>query len=254
MTKDIILKIENLNFYYGVTQILHSINLDIEKNNVHSIMGPSGCGKSTLLRCLNRISETSDISTLTKGSILFEGRNILGMQSIEVRQKIGMVFQKPTPFPHMSIYENVVSGYVFNNVKLKSHEKDEIVETTLKSIGLWEEVKNNLKKRGTFLSGGQQQRLCIARALALKPHILLLDEPTSALDPFATEAVENLLGQLKNEVSIVIVTHNIAQAKRISDNCTFMYLGSVVESARAKELFEAPKNEKTRNFLKGVFG
>jgi len=188
---NVILKIRNLNFYYQNHKVLHSINLDIPENNITAIMGPSGCGKSTLLRTINRMHELTH-GTTVEGEILLKNLNIMDIPAEELRTRIGMVFQKPNPFPHMSIYDNVIAGYILRGIKLHKNQKDEIVENALKSVGLWEEVKDKLFKRGTFLSGGQQQRLCIARALAMKPDIILLDEPTSSLDPLATRLIEEI--------------------------------------------------------------
>lgn len=191
-------------------------------------MGPSGCGKSTLLRAINRMHELYPDIRIS-GEILMDNRNILKMNPMEVRRMAGMVFQRPNPFPTMSIFDNVIAGYKLNGIRLKKKEKEEIVETCLTNVGLWNEVKDALFKKGTFLSGGQQQRLCIARALALKPEVLLMDEPTSALDPIATNRIEELLLELKKEFTIIIVTHNMSQAARISDYSMFMYLGELIE-------------------------
>lgn len=250
---NVILKIRNLNFYYQNHKVLHSINLDIPENNITAIMGPSGCGKSTLLRTINRMHELTH-GTTVEGEILLRNLNIMDIPAEELRTRIGMVFQKPNPFPHMSIYDNVIAGYILRGIKLHKNQKDEIVENALKSVGLWEEVKDKLFKRGTFLSGGQQQRLCIARALAMKPDIILLDEPTSSLDPLATSVIEELLVKLKKDVTILVVTHNIAQASRISDYVAFLYLGELLEFGFSEKVFTTPKNAKTEEFLSGKFG
>jgi phosphate transport system ATP-binding protein len=250
---NVILKIRNLNFYYQNHKVLHSINLDIPENNITAIMGPSGCGKSTLLRTINRMHELTH-GTTVEGEILLKNLNIMDIPAEELRTRIGMVFQKPNPFPHMSIYDNVIAGYILRGIKLHKNQKDEIVENALKSVGLWEEVKDKLFKRGTFLSGGQQQRLCIARALAMKPDIILLDEPTSSLDPLATSVIEELLVKLKKDVTILVVTHNIAQASRISDYVAFLYLGELLEFGLSEKVFTTPKNAKTEEFLSGKFG
>jgi phosphate transport system ATP-binding protein len=216
------------------------------------MMGPSGCGKTTLLRAINRMLELYP-NIVTTGEILLQGENIFSMNAMKVRRMAGMVFQRPNPFPTMSIYDNVLAGYMLNNVGLKKHEKDEIVETSLRSVALWDEVKDSMTKKGSFLSGGQQQRLCIARALALKPELLLMDEPTSALDPISTNKVEELIFELKKEYTIVIVTHNMSQAARLSDNSMFMYLGELVEYGATKQMFTKPNDKRTEEYLTGVF-
>lgn len=229
------------------------VSADIEHNKITAIMGPSGCGKSTLLRAVNRMHELYPDIRIT-GEILINGKNILKMNPMEVRRMAGMVFQRPNPFPTMSIYDNVISGYKLNDIRLSKREKDELVETSLTNVGLWDEVKDSLYKRGTFLSGGQQQRLCIARALALKPEVLLMDEPTSALDPIATNRIEELLLKLKKEFTIIIVTHNMGQAARISDYSMFMYLGELVEYNKTQVMFTNPKDKRTEEYLTGQFG
>ena len=229
------------------------VTAEIEKNKITSIMGPSGCGKSTLLRAVNLMHELYP-NIRVEGEILLNGENILSMNPIEVRRNIGMVFQRPTPFPTMSIKENLLSGFTLNGIRLDKYQKEEIVENSLKSVSLWEEVKDVLNKKGTFLSGGQQQRLCIARALALKPQILLMDEPTSALDPIATKHIEELLLELQKEVTILIVTHNMGQAKRISKHSMFMYLGEMVEYDLTETMFTNPKDERTKAYLTGQMG
>jgi phosphate transport system ATP-binding protein len=216
-------------------------------------MGPSGCGKSTLLRAINRMHELyPDIRTT--GEILLKGKNVLEMNPMEVRRRAGMVFQRPNPFPTMSIYDNVLAGYSLNGISLSKPEKQEIVEKSLRNVALWDEVKDTMNKKGSFLSGGQQQRLCIARALALKPELLLMDEPTSALDPISTNHIEELLLELKKQFTIVIVTHNMAQAARISDYSMFMYLGNLVEHDTTKQMFTNPGDKRTEEYLTGVFG
>ena len=216
-------------------------------------MGPSGCGKSTLLRAANLMhSLYSNIRI--GGEILIEGHNIFDMEPIEVRRKIGMVFQRPAPFPTMSINENVLAGYTLNGIRLSKAQKADIVEKSLMSVSLWDEVKDVLTKKGTFLSGGQQQRLCIARALALQPKVLLMDEPTSALDPIATKHIEQLITQLKDEVTILIVTHNMGQARRIANRSMFMYLGDLIEYDDTTTMFTNLSNELTSAFLNGKMG
>ncbi len=243
------------NFYAGFADkfVLKNINMKVEANKVTSIMGPSGCGKTTLIRSINRLHQLNELA-ITKGDILLNGNNIFTMDANKVRRKIGMVFQRPNPFPTMSIYDNVIAGYLLNGIKLSKHEKDEIVETSLKKAFLFDEVKDTLYKTGTFLSGGQQQRLCIARTLAMNPDILLLDEATSALDPKATAKIEELIVQLKNDVTILLVTHNISQAARVSDYIAFLYLGELVEFNTAKKMLTTPENKKTEEYLTGVFG
>lgn len=232
---------------------VNKVNADIKKNRITAIMGPSGCGKSTLLRAINRMHELYPDIDIT-GEILMDNRNILKMNPMEVRRMAGMVFQRPNPFPTMSIYENVIAGYKLNGIRISKKEKDELVETCLTNVGLWNEVKDSLFKKGTFLSGGQQQRLCIARALALKPEVLLMDEPTSALDPIATNRIEELLLELKKEFTIIIVTHNMSQAARISDYSMFMYLGELIEYDKTKIMFTNPHDKRTEEYLSGQFG
>ncbi|GAB6010212.1 phosphate ABC transporter ATP-binding protein PstB [Dysgonomonas reticulitermitis] len=228
------------------------VNAGIKANTVTAIMGPSGCGKSTLLRAINRMHELyPDI--VTTGEILLKGESIFDMNPMKVRRLAGMVFQRPNPFPTMSIYDNVIAGYKLNNLKLSKAEKDEVVENSLRNVALWDEVKDSMTKKGTFLSGGQQQRLCIARALALKPELLLMDEPTSALDPISTNRVEELIFELKKQYTIVIVTHNMSQAARLSDNSMFMYLGELVEYGTTKQMFTKPNDKRTEDYLTGVF-
>lgn len=230
-----------------------NVNANIERNKITAIMGPSGCGKSTLLRAINRMHELYPDIKIT-GEILINQQNILKMNPMEVRRMAGMVFQRPNPFPTMSIYDNVIAGYKLNGISLSRREKDELVETSLTNVGLWNEVKDSLYKKGTFLSGGQQQRLCIARAVALKPDVLLMDEPTSALDPIATNKIEELLLNLKKDFTIIIVTHNMGQAARISDYSMFMYLGQLVEYDKTQVMFTKPSDKRTEEYLTGRFG
>lgn len=245
----------DVNFWYGDFQALKGISIEIKEKTVVAFIGPSGCGKSTFLRLLNRMNDLVPNTRLT-GEIRIDGEDIYGkgVQVDELRRKVGMVFQRPNPFPTMSIYDNVIAGYRLNGLSLSRKEKDELVETCLTNVGLWNEVKDSLKKKGTFLSGGQQQRLCIARALALKPEVLLMDEPTSALDPIATNRIEELLMQLKKELSIIIVTHNMSQAARISDYSMFMYLGELIEYDKTQILFTTPRDKRTEEYLNGQFG
>ena len=249
-----ILQFKNVSISYtpGKNAVNH-VNADIKKNRITAIMGPSGCGKSTLLRAITRMHELYPDIRIS-GEILMDNRNILKMNPMEVRRMAGMVFQRPNPFPTMSIFDNVIAGYKLNGILLKKIEKDEIVETCLTNVGLWNEVKDALFKKGTFLSGGQQQRLCIARALALKPEVLLMDEPTSALDPIATNRIEELLLELKKEFTIIIVTHNMSQAARISDYSMFMYLGELIEYDKTRIMFTNPRDKRTEEYLTGQFG
>ena len=249
-----ILQFKNVSISYtpGKNAVNH-VNADIKKNRITAIMGPSGCGKSTLLRAINRMHELYPDIRIS-GEILMDNRNILKMNPMEVRRMAGMVFQRPNPFPTMSIFDNVIAGYKLNGIRLKKKEKEEIVETCLTNVGLWNEVKDALFKKGTFLSGGQQQRLGIARALALKPEVLLMDEPTSALDPIATNRIEELLLELKKEFTIIIVTHNMSQAARISDYSMFMYLGELIEYDKTRIMFTNPRDKRTEEYLTGQFG
>ncbi len=248
-----ILKVRNFNAYFGATKVLRNVNLEIPQNQIVALMGPSGCGKTTFIRCINRLHEMT-IGARAEGEMLYFDEDIYKMNLIVLRRRIGMVFQRPNPFPTMNIYENVISGYTLNNKKLSKTEKDEIVEDSLQKAGLWKEVKDTLHKKGTFLSGGQQQRLCIARALSMKPDLLLLDEPTSALDPISSGIIEELLVELKKNYTIIIVTHNIQQAGRISDRSAFFYLGELIEYGVTKEIFINPKEKMTQNYIIGRFG
>ena len=253
-TKPSILSIEGLSIAYDKDKFaVKDVTATIKKNAITAIMGPSGCGKTTLLRAINRMHELyPNIST--QGKIKLNDENIYEMSTIKLRRRVGMVFQRPNPFPTLSIYENVIAGYKLNGIHLKRSERDEIVETSLRNVTLWDEVKASLHKKGTFLSGGQQQRLCIARALAFKPDVILLDEPTSALDPVATAKVEDLLVELKKQYTIVLVTNNMSQAARISDNSMFMYLGELIEYENTKTIFTNPKDPRTEGYLTGKFG
>lgn len=248
-----ILRTENLKAYYGDQEILKGITISFPKNKVTAIMGPSGCGKTTFIRCLNRMHELSP-NARVEGKIFLHGEDIFTLDPMIVRRRIGMVFQRPNPFPTMSIYDNVIAGYKLNGIKLPKSELDRIVEESLKKAALWDEVKDHLYKLGTFLSGGQQQRLCIARALAMNPDILLLDEPTSALDPIATSKIEELMIELKETVTVILVTHNIAQAGRVSDYAAFLYLGELIEFGPTRVMFTTPKDRRTEEFLTGKFG
>ncbi|ACA53931.1 phosphate ABC transporter ATP-binding protein [Clostridium botulinum] len=247
-----IIKTEDLNLYYGNVKALKNINIDIEKNKVTALIGPSGCGKSTFLRTLNRMNDLID-SVKIKGSVYYEGKDIYkDYDVIDLRKKIGMVFQNPNPFP-MSIYDNIAYGPRIHGIKTKD-KLDEIVEKSLKGGALWEEVKDRLKKNALGLSGGQQQRLCIARTLAVEPEILLMDEPTSALDPISTLKIEELMDELKNKYTVIIVTHNMQQAGRISDNTAFFLNGEIIEVGKTGELFYKPKDKRTEDYITGRFG
>ena len=248
-----VLEIRNLNFYYGSFHSLKNINLDIKENSVTAFIGPSGCGKSTLLRTLNRMYDLYP-GQRAEGEIMFNGKNILdAKQDLNLlRARIGMVFQKPTPFP-MSIYDNIAFGVRLYE-DLSRSEMDDRVEWALQKAAIWNEVKDKLGQSGLSLSGGQQQRLCIARGIAVKPAILLLDEPTSALDPISTGKVEELVTTLKSEYTVVIVTHNMQQAARVSDYTAYMYLGDLVEFGDTEQVFFKPKRKETEDYITGRFG
>ncbi len=252
---DIEIEIRNLSFYYAKsdTKSLKNINMQIAKNRVTALIGPSGCGKSTLLRTLNRIHDLYP-GNRYEGEVIFEGRNVLEkrVDLIDLRVKIGMIFQKPTPFP-MSIFDNVAYGLRLQGIKNRS-ELEGRVEEALKGAALWNEVKDRLKEDGNSLSGGQQQRLCIARAVAVRPKVLLFDEPTSALDPISTQAIEELVIELKKDMTIVIVTHNMQQAARVSDYTAFMYLGELIEMGKTEEFFLNPKERLSEEYITGKFG
>ncbi|MCX7988406.1 MAG: phosphate ABC transporter ATP-binding protein PstB [Thermodesulfovibrio sp.] len=248
------IEVRNLNFYYtGGVHILKNINMTIYKNQVTALIGPSGCGKTTLLRCFNRMHDLY-AGNKYDGEIIFQGQNILSKDTdlIELRSKIGMVFQKPTPFP-MSIFENIAYGLKLRGIKNRGELKSR-VEKALKDAALWEEVKDKLNTNAFGLSGGQQQRLCIARALAVEPEIILFDEPTSALDPISTGKIEELIISLKGRVTIIIVTHNMQQAARISDWTGFMMLGELIEYDRTNKIFTVPSNKLTEDYITGRFG
>ena len=247
------ISLKNLNFFYGNFQGLKNVNLNIAANKVTAFIGPSGCGKSTLLRTLNRMYDLYPGQKAT-GEILLNGKDVLDpSQDVNaLRAKVGMVFQKPTPFP-MSIYDNIAFGVKLYE-KLNRADMDDRVEWALRKAAIWEEAKDKLSQSGLSLSGGQQQRLCIARGIAVKPEVLLLDEPTSALDPLSTAKVEELVDELKNDYTIVIVTHNMQQASRTSDYTGFMFLGELVEFGPTEQVFTAPKNKRTEEYITGRFG
>lgn len=248
-----VLKTDNLKAFFGTNEVLKGINISISTNKITALIGPSGCGKTTFMRCVNRMHELVK-GARVEGNVYLNGEDVYKTEPIFLRRKVGMVFQRPNPFPSMSIYDNVLAAYKLNAIRLHKKEQNQIVEDSLKKAALWDEVKDNLKQKGTFLSGGQQQRLCIARAIAMQPHILLLDEPTSALDPISTASIEKLLCELKAKYTILIVTHNIQQASRLSDDTAFFLLGELIEFSATKELFTNPKNEKTQNYVTGRFG
>lgn len=244
--------IRSLSAGYGAADVLKNINLSILDRHITAVIGPSGCGKSTFVRCMNRMHEVHPLATYT-GEINLEGENIFEMDPVLLRQKVGMVFQRPNPFPTMTIFQNVAAGLVLNGMRDKT-KLAEIVETSLKHAALWDEVKDKLQQSALNLSGGQQQRLCIARALAVSPKVLLLDEPCSALDPIATARIEELLLELKKELTIVIVTHNMQQAARVSDYTAFMLLGDLVEYGVTDKIFTNPSDPRTHDYVTGRFG
>ena len=246
------ISIKNLDLFYGSFQALHSINMDIYENEITAFIGPSGCGKSTLLKSLNRMNDLVEGCRI-EGEILLDGKNLFEDIDVNIlRKRVGMVFQKPNPFP-MSIYDNIAYGPRTHGLKKKS-ELDEIVEKSLRGAAIWDEVKDRLNKSALGMSGGQQQRLCIARALAVNPEVLLMDEPTSALDPISTGKIEELLDELRKQFTIVIVTHNMQQAARISDKTAFFLLGEVIEYGSTEKLFSIPSDKRTEDYITGRFG
>ena len=248
------LSVRDFNSWFGTKQALKSINFAVRENTVTALIGPSGCGKTTLLRSMNRMNEMTPGASV-KGSVILDDTNIYDpkVDPVIIKRRMGMVFQKPNPFPTMSIFDNVAAGLRLNGIKDKKMIR-EIVEESLKGAALWNEVKDELDKPGLSLSGGQQQRLCIARALAMQPEVLLMDEPTSALDPIASAKIEELIHELKKDLTIIIVTHNLQQAARVSDYTAFMYLGELVEYAPTKQIFENPEKDLTENYISGKFG
>lgn len=245
---------ENVSVYYGQIQAIKNVTMRFEEKTITSLIGPSGCGKTTFLRCLNRMHDMTK-NARVEGRILLDGQDLYSKEidPIYHRRKVGMVFQKPNPFPTMSIYDNVAAGLRLNGIKDKKI-LDEIVEESLKMAYIWDEVKDQLKKPAIELSGGQQQRICIARALAIQPEVLLMDEPASALDPIATQKIEETIRELAKEFTIIIVTHNMQQAVRVSDYTAFMYLGELIEFDKTEKLFTQPKSELTLKYVKGQFG
>ncbi len=247
------ISVKDLDLYYGDFKALKNINIEIEPNEITAFIGPSGCGKSTLLRCLNRMNDLVEGCRI-EGNVLLDGTDIYG-KNVDVnllRKKVGMVFQKPNPFP-MSIYDNIAYGPRTHGIKNKA-QLDEIVETSLKNAAIWDECKDRLKSSALGMSGGQQQRLCIARALACQPEVILMDEPTSALDPISTSKIEELILKLKKKYTVVIVTHNMQQAVRISDKTAFFLLGDLVEYGQTDQIFSVPKDKRTENYITGRFG
>ena len=248
------MRVDELSVYYGKVQAVKQVTLSIRTHKVTALIGPSGCGKSTFIRCLNRMHELTP-GARVEGKVLLDEQDLYGagIDPVDVRRRVGMVFQKPNPFPNMSVRDNVIAGFRLNGVRDRK-TLDEVVEKSLRGAALWDEVKDNLQKSGASLSGGQQQRLCIARALAVNPEVLLMDEPCSALDPIATAKIEELIHELKEQVTIVIVTHNMQQAARVSDFTAFFYLGELVEFGETGKLFTAPEKRQTEDYITGRFG
>jgi phosphate transport system ATP-binding protein len=248
------MRVEDLSVYYGKVQAVKEVSMSIRTQKVTALIGPSGCGKSTFIRCLNRMHELTP-GARVEGNVLLDEQNLYGsgVDPVDVRRRVGMVFQKPNPFPNMSVRDNVIAGFKLSGVRDRK-TLDEVAEKSLRGAALWDEVKDNLQKSGASLSGGQQQRLCIARALAVNPEVLLMDEPCSALDPIATAKIEELIHELKEQVTIVIVTHNMQQAARVSDFTAFFYLGELVEFGETGKLFTAPEKRQTEDYITGRFG
>jgi len=248
------MRVDELSVYYGKVQAVKQVSMAIRTHKVTALIGPSGCGKSTFIRCLNRMHELTP-GARVEGKVLLDEQDLYGtgVDPVDVRRRVGMVFQKPNPFPNMSVRDNVIAGFRLNGVRDRK-TLDEVVEKSLRGAALWDEVKDNLQKSGASLSGGQQQRLCIARALAVNPEVLLMDEPCSALDPIATAKIEELIHEIKEQVTIVIVTHNMQQAARVSDFTAFFYLGELVEFGETGKLFTAPEKRQTEDYITGRFG
>lgn len=253
MAEEVKMSVKNLDLYYGQKQALKNINMDIHSNAITALIGPSGCGKSTFLKTLNRMNDLIDNVRIT-GQVTLDGEDIFdkNMDVTMLRKRVGMVFQQPNPFP-MSVYDNIAYGPRVHGIKNKA-KLDEIVEESLRGAAIWDEVKDNLKKSALRLSGGQQQRICIARALATKPEVILMDEPTSALDPISTTKIEDLMEELKRQYTVVVVTHNMQQAVRVSDYTAFFLVGDMVEYGETKELFTYPKDKRTEDYITGRFG
>lgn len=252
--KKVKIKVKDLNLFYGDKQALFDVNLDIEANQVTALIGPSGCGKSTFLRCINRMNDTIEGVTI-KGDILIDGKDIYdpNLDVVNLRAKVGMVFQKPNPFPK-SIFDNVAYGAKIHGITQSKAELRQIVETSLQKAGLFDEVKDRLNEPGTSLSGGQQQRLCIARAIAVSPDVILMDEPCSALDPIATSKIETLIDELRENYTIVIVTHSMQQAARVSQKTAFFHLGKIIEYNDTGTIFTNPENKRTQDYITGRYG
>ena len=253
MAEDVKMSVKDLDLYYGQKQALKNINMDIHSNAITALIGPSGCGKSTFLKTLNRMNDLIDNVRIT-GQVTLDGEDIFdrNMDVTMLRKRVGMVFQQPNPFP-MSVYDNIAYGPRVHGIKNKA-KLDEIVEESLRGAAIWDEVKDNLKKSALRLSGGQQQRICIARALATKPEVILMDEPTSALDPISTTKIEDLMEELKRQYTVVVVTHNMQQAVRVSEYTAFFLVGDMVEYGETKELFTYPKDKRTEDYITGRFG
>lgn len=253
-TQDVILHAKNINAYFGNVHAVKGVSLEVRKQEVHALIGPSGCGKSTFIRTLNRLHEEV-VGARVTGEVWLGGTNIYesGVDPVAIRRNIGMVFQKPNPFPSMSIFDNVAAGLRLAGVRRRAILEEQ-VEKCLRQAALWTEVKDKLKAAGTSLSGGQQQRLCIARALAVSPPVILMDEPTSALDPISTAKIEELVMELKNEVTVIIVTHNMQQAARISNKTAFFLMGELVEDGLTNKIFTKPKDNRTEQYITGRFG
>ena len=252
---DAALEVHDLNVYYGAFRAINNISLAVRRHQVTAIIGPSGCGKSTFLRTLNRMHELTP-NARVEGKVILDGIDIMGpdVDPVQLRRIVGMVFQRPNPFPMMTIYDNVVAGLRLTGQRRSRADLDEVVERSLRQAALWDEVKDSLDASGISISGGQQQRLCIARALAVEPEVLLMDEPASALDPIATAKIEELIHELKAEYTIVIVTHNMQQAARVSDHTAFMYLGNLVEFGDTRTIFTMPRDRRTQDYITGRFG
>ncbi|HEX8960068.1 MAG TPA: phosphate ABC transporter ATP-binding protein PstB [Geobacteraceae bacterium] len=247
-------QLDNLNVFFGQTHAVKGVSMEFRENSVTAIIGPSGCGKSTVLRSINRMHDLTP-GARVEGRILLDGQDIhdKGVDPVAIRRRIGMVFQKPNPFPAMSIHDNVIAGYRLNG-RIRREEADEIVESSLRRVALWDEVKDRLRANAMELSGGQQQRLCIARTIAVKPEVILMDEPASALDPLSTLKIEELIEELKEKYTIIIVTHNMQQAARVSDVTAFFYLGELVECGETKKIFTTPEKKQTEDYITGRFG
>ena len=248
------LRLNKLNIHFGTNHAVKDVSMDIAENSVTAIIGPSGCGKSTVLRSINRMHDMTPAARVT-GRIMLDDADIYdrSIDPVAIRRRVGMVFQKPNPFPAMSIYDNVIAGYKLNGI-LKRGDADEIVESSLKRVALWDEVKDRLRQSAVELSGGQQQRLCIARTVAVKPEVILMDEPASALDPISTLKIEELIEELKERYTIVIVTHNMQQAARVSDTTAFFYIGELIEMGETRKIFTNPEKKQTEDYITGRFG